>query len=115
MKAFSHSYHEDQGEKTQSVLPQTLKPYWPEEAVSINEAAFLAKKSVGTMRNWAANDFLGRPVGPVSWQVSRVALAMYLDGNRRALAQYLRGDRSSPTIVAYYERLGLGHLVKARA
>ena len=38
------------------------------------------------------------------WAVSRVALAMYLDGNLEALRAYLRGDRSSSTIIEYFTR-----------
>jgi hypothetical protein len=38
------------------------------------------------------------------WSVSRVALAMFLDGELEALGAYLRGDRSSSTIIEYFAR-----------
>jgi hypothetical protein len=36
---------------------------------------------------------------------------MFMDGDKQALNAYLRGDRTSPNVVRYYERLGLGHLL----
>ena len=39
--------------------------------------------------------------------VSRVALAMFLDGDKGALGLYLDGDRISPRVTAYFERLGV--------
>ena len=37
----------------------------------------------------------------------KVALAMWLDGNKETLAAYLAGDRSSPTITEYFDRCGV--------
>ena len=45
--------------------------------------------------------------------MSRVALAMLLDGDADALAAYLVGDQHGPLVAPYYERLGLGALLKA--
>src|SRR5215218_8766906 len=45
--------------------------------------------------------------------VSRVALAMPLDGDADALAAYLAGDRHGVLVAPYYERLGLGALLRA--
>jgi hypothetical protein len=59
--------------------------------------------------------FLGRRVGGGAWLVSKVAFAAFLDGDKQALNLYLRGDRSSPAVVKYYERLGIGHLVNQGA
>jgi hypothetical protein len=42
-----------------------------------------------------------------NWAVSRVALAMLLDGNREALLAYLAGDRSCPTVTGYFARFGV--------
>jgi hypothetical protein len=39
--------------------------------------------------------------------VSRVALAMHLDGDREALKAYLAGDRESPLVTNYFQRFGL--------
>jgi hypothetical protein len=86
--------------------PQVLRPYHRSEALSIAEAARLAGRSVRTVREWCARLDIGRRVGG-QWAVSRVALAMFLDGDRDALACYLRGDRTSWTVMAYFERCGI--------
>jgi hypothetical protein len=39
--------------------------------------------------------------------VSQVALAMFLDGDRKALKAYLAGERSSDLVRSYFDRLGL--------
>jgi hypothetical protein len=39
--------------------------------------------------------------------VSRVALAMFLDGDAKALRAYHAGNRSDPRVIAYFERAGL--------
>ena len=99
--------------------PQDLRPFHRSEALSISEAARLAGRSVRTLRDWCARLDIGRRIGG-QWAVSRVALAMFLDGDREALASYLRGDRTSPTIRAHFERCGLpvpshGPTAQARA
>jgi hypothetical protein len=70
---------------------------------SISEAARIAGKSKRTIRDWCARLDIGRRVGG-QWAVSRVALAMFLDGDRDALMAYLRGDRGSPTVIEYFSR-----------
>jgi helix-turn-helix protein len=81
--------------------PQVLRPYHRSEALSIAEAALIAGRSVRTIRDWCARLDIGRRIGG-QWAVSRVALAMFLDGDREALAAYLRGDRTSPMIAEYF-------------
>ena len=49
---------------------------------------------------------IGRHIGG-QWAVSKIVLAMWLDGNQEALAAYLRGDRASPMIGSYFARFGL--------
>jgi hypothetical protein len=94
-------------------FPQTLRPFWPEEACTVRQAASRAGKSVGTIRVWSDTYFLGRPIGPHGARgISKVALEAFLNGDVQALTAYLEGDRSRPEVVGYYERLGLGHLVK---
>ena len=39
--------------------------------------------------------------------MSRVALAMWLDGAREALNAYIAGDRISPLVTEYFERCGV--------
>jgi Helix-turn-helix domain len=76
------------------------------EALSIAEAALIAGRSVRTIRDWCARLDIGRRIGG-QWAVSHVALAMYLDGDREVLGAYLRGDRSSTSVLAYFERCGV--------
>jgi hypothetical protein len=83
--------------------PQVLRPFNRREMCTVAEAARIAGKSVRTIREWCARFDIGRHVGG-QWAVSRVALAMYLDGNLEALRAYLRGDRSSSTVVEYFTR-----------
>ena len=86
--------------------PWILRPYNRAEAFSVAEAAFVAKKSKRTIREWALLHDLGRRIGG-QWVVSKVALAMWLDGATDALTAYLGGDRSSPRVIHYFERLGV--------
>jgi Helix-turn-helix domain len=83
--------------------PEILRPFHRSEALSIAQAAFIANKSKRTVREWAQLHDLGRRIGG-QWVVSKVALAMWLDGNKDALSRYLTGDRSSPTITHYFEQ-----------
>ena len=39
--------------------------------------------------------------------ISQVALAMFLDGDRKALRAYPAGDRSIELVKRYFERFGL--------
>ena len=80
-----------------------LVPYDFREAISLKEAAAIAGRSVGTIRNWCESG-IGRKVGG-QWRVSRVALAMFLDGDQRALAMYLDGERADGIVVRYFERV----------
>lgn len=85
----------------------TLVPYDRREGLSLGEAAGVAGKSVGTVRNWCVQHGLGRRVGGGTWIVSKVALAMFLDGDMIALAAYQAGDRSSQLVDHYFQRFKL--------
>ena len=84
-----------------------LKPYDVREGMSLAQAAERAGKSESTLRAWCVQRGLGRRVGGGVWVVSRVALAMFLDGDVLALAAYQTGDRSSDLVTSYFERFGL--------
>jgi hypothetical protein len=86
--------------------PQVLIPFHRSEVLSIAEAAAIAGRKVRTLRDWCLRHDIGRRIGG-QWAVSRVALAMLLDGDRAALEAYLAGDRRSPTVVGYFERCGV--------
>jgi hypothetical protein len=86
--------------------PHVLLPFDIREAISISDAARIAGRSTVTVRTWAANLDLGRPVGD-RWMISRVALAMFLESDRKALRAYLSGDRESAIVVDYFRRFGL--------
>ena len=86
--------------------PQVLIPFDLDEAVTVAQAAQIAGRTAVTVRTWAAVHDLGRPIGR-RWMVSRVALAMHLDGDREALKAYLAGDRESALVTNYFQRFGL--------
>jgi hypothetical protein len=95
-----------EGSSSMTNTPQVLIPFHRSEAVSIAAAAADAGRSVRTMREWCNLHDIGRRIGG-QWAVSKVALAMYLNGDRVALRAYLAGDRSSSTVTAYFERCGV--------
>src|SRR5258707_511638 len=83
---------------------RVLVPFDVREGIDLCGAAKRAGKSQTTIRNWCNERGLGRRVGGGVWVVSKVALAMHLDGDALALKAYLAGDRSSQAVTAYYER-----------
>ena len=87
-------------------VPRVLIPFDRREALSLVQAAEIAGRSVETIRRWASLNDLGRRIGG-QWAVSRVALAMFLDGDRAALKAYLRGDSDGPLVAGYFIRAGL--------
>jgi len=58
-------------------------------------------------RAWCEEHGLGRRIGGGAWSVSKVALAIFLDGDLKALRAYHAGDRMSERDVGYFERAGL--------
>lgn len=84
-----------------------LRPFDHREGISLKDAAKRAGKSETTLRNWCTEHGIGRRVGGGVWVVSKVALAMFLDDDRKALSMYLAGDRSSPLVRRYFERVGV--------
>jgi hypothetical protein len=84
---------------------QILCPFDKRECLSLKEAAGIAGKSESTMRGWCEQHGLGRRVGGGTWSVSKVALAMFLDGDTMALKAYHAGDRASDLVAPYFERL----------
>jgi hypothetical protein len=97
-----------------SEICMTLIPYDKREGIPLNVAAERAGKSPGTIRNWCIEHGIGRRVGGGQWIVSKVALAMFLDGDEVALAAYKEGDRSGDRVVAYFRREGLEGLLEKR-
>ena|SRR5258708_33000888 len=97
---------EDAGERC-------LRPYHRDEAVEVCWVAFEVEKTERTVRNWCAQFGIGRRnLAGGRWSVSRVALAMFLDGNTPALNAYLAGQRQCQLVAPYYHRAGLGHLLE---
>ncbi len=87
-------------------VAKVLVPYNSAEAMTVGEAAALAHVTTVTMREWAARFDLGRRIGG-RWFISRVALAMYLDGDRIALDAYLGGHRAGEIVEPYFRRCGI--------
>lgn len=92
-------------------LPQVLIPFDRREAITLAVAAARANKSAGTVRQWCLNHAIGRRVGGGTWQVSAVALAMFLDRDASALFDYLSGCRTCAPVRNYYVRLNLGDVL----
>jgi hypothetical protein len=84
-----------------------LVPFDKRECISLKEAAGIAGKSESTMRAWVEEHGLGRRIGGGTWSISRIALAMFLDGDHKALRAYLAGDRTGETVARYFVRAGL--------
>ena len=82
-----------------------LSPFDKHECISLKQAADIAGKSESTLRGWCEQHGLGRRVGGGTWSVSKVALAMFLDGDAKALRAYHAGDRSSEMVAPYFERM----------
>jgi hypothetical protein len=103
------------GHRPEDMPPRrTLVPFANEERISVGEAAGIAGKAERTIRNWCEEHGIGRRVAGGTWAVSKVALAMLLDGDIEALAAYRdRGARSSSEPVAkYYRRCALADLLE---
>ena len=83
--------------------PQVLRPFRRDEVLAVSEAAIWAGRSKRTIRDWCLLYDLGRRIGG-QWAVSKVALSMWLEGDRQALTAYLAGDRSSDLIADYFAR-----------
>lgn len=86
--------------------PRVLIPYSPAEAISIGEAAFLARRSASTIRGWCARFHVGRRIAGGAWMVSAPALLMLLDDDHAALGAYLAGERGGP-VAPYFDRAGV--------
>jgi hypothetical protein len=82
-----------------------LSPFDKRECLSLKAAAGIAGKSESTLRGWCDEHGLGRRVGGGTWSVSKVALAMFLDGDTQALRAYHAGDRLSDLVAPYFERM----------
>ena len=83
-----------------------LMPYNPSEVYSLARAAERAGKAVNTIKSWSEQYGIGRKIAG-RWEVSKVALEMFLEGNMCALSLYLSGDREHCDVVAYFDRLGI--------
>src|SRR5271170_1108626 len=86
--------------------PMVLVPYDRREAMSLREAARLAGRCESTVRAWCGMYDIGLRVGNGPWQVSRVALGMFLDGAADALRAYLAGDRTGELVEVRPRGLG---------
>lgn len=84
-----------------------LRPFDRRECIDLRAAAKIAGKSESTLRSWCEVHGLGRRIGGGVWSVSKVALAMFLDGDEKALRAYHAGDRASPVVRQYFDRAGL--------
>jgi len=84
-----------------------LVPFNPQEAISVAEAAERSGKSESTVRSWCVVHGIGRRVVDGHWQVSRVALQMLLEDDKKGLFAYHQGERTTPLVAEYFNRSGL--------
>ncbi len=91
-----------------------LLPFDIRECICPKDAAAIAGRSESTLRAWCNERGLVRRIGGGTWSVSKVALAMFLDWDVKALKSYHAGDRTGPIVMPYFERVGLGYLLLAR-
>jgi hypothetical protein len=89
-----------------------LIPFDRRESISIAAAAQRTGRVNRTLRRWCEEYRIGRRIAGGQWMVSVVALEMLLNDDVEALKVYLDGDRRSPVVSAYYDRAGLGALVR---
>jgi hypothetical protein len=82
-------------------------PFNKRECISLKGTADIAGKSESILRAWCEEHGW---VGGGVWSVSKVALAMFLDGDKRALQAYHSGDRTGAIVKAYFERVGLAEM-----
>jgi hypothetical protein len=68
-----------------------LSPFDRRECISLRQAAARAGKSESTMRSWCLEHGLGRQIAGGTWSVSKVALAMRLEDDIKALRAYHLG------------------------
>jgi hypothetical protein len=90
--------------------PHILRPFARTECIDVRKASALSGKCEGTIVAWAQKYHIGRKIGN-AWHISKPALVMFLDGDRKALAAYLAGARQDEIVAAYYRRLNLGDLL----
>jgi hypothetical protein len=83
-----------------------LSPFDIRECICLKDAAGIAGRKESTLRNWCDWHGLGRRIGG-TWSVCKVALAMFLDGDRKALRAYHSGDRTGVVVKPYFGRAGL--------
>jgi hypothetical protein len=88
-------------------FPNCLRPHIRGEVISIKQATEIAGRSESTIRNWSNQRGIGRRIAGGKWDISRVALAMLLDGDDLALRAYLAGDRASERVHTYFDRCGV--------
>jgi len=87
-----------------------LIPFDRREGMTTAEAAEQANRTERTIRMWCRDHDIGRRVAGGPWLVSRVALAMYLNGDTAALSAYLAGHRRSSGVWPYFAAEGLEEL-----
>jgi hypothetical protein len=86
--------------------PLVLVPFDRRETMSIGAYAAQKGCSAPSAREEVHLQGLGRKISG-RWLVSKIAAAMFLDGDREALRAYHAGDRSSSEVQGYYTRFGI--------
>jgi hypothetical protein len=76
------------------------------EAAKLQQAPGIAGRSTETVRRSCEIGDIGRRFDG-RWAVSRVALAMFLDGDEAGLRRHLHGEQSDAAVASHLGRAGL--------
>jgi hypothetical protein len=91
-----------------------LVPFDPREAMTVDAAAKIAGRNARTIRNWCIESGIGRRMAGGPWAISRPLFFMFIEDKRRELTDYFDGRPLTQVHVEYFERFGLGDLLRGR-
>jgi hypothetical protein len=91
-----------------------LVPFDPREAMTVEAAAKIAGRDTRTIRYWCAASGIGRRIAGGHWAVSRPLFFMRIENRHRELAVFFDGLPLTQVHVEYFERFGLGDLLRGR-
>lgn len=94
-----------------------IVPLDPREAMNTKEAAHIAGRTARRMCDWCRDFGLGRQIAGGPWMISRPLFHLFIErgsAGRRAIRGYLDGEPIGELVTEYYERFGLGDLLKGR-
>jgi hypothetical protein len=88
-----------------------LIPYDAREALTLQEAAEMARRSKSTVRNWCRDYRIGRRLVGGNLAISKIAMQMLMDNDIKRLELYFRNGRHA--VAEYFERYSLCEILDA--